>query len=532
MTQTELVQQTLRALASMGVSEFCIAAGARNAPVVAALAASQNVTLWHFFEERSAAFFALGRILESQRPVAVLTTSGTASAELLPAIIEAYYQAQPLIAFTTDRPKTYRGSGAPQAIEQQHLFGPYVITCLDLDLASPLPLTLPSTIRTPLHLNLCLDEPLATDIPGIDFATFTPPQSPPPPQTSPAPLDLTAFSQAQRPAVLVAGLSPADAAAIKPLLLALRAPIIAEATSNLWSPPLYDLALASLLLPASDTTLNRLKPDHLLRIGSVPTSRFWRDLEDLPDLPVINLSRAPFPGLARKENVATHPWSTVASQPSPPRCLAHLPATPASPPFGDFPTSEPALIQTLAQQFLLGSQVFLGNSLPIREFNLNPEPLAPGVHFHANRGANGIDGLISTWLGLAATPGADSWLILGDLSALYDLAGPWVIPQLAPRRRFLVVINNGGGKIFSRVASLRGLPESARSMIENRHHLSFHSVAELWGLSHHLITHPEQLPALLSLPADQTHLIELCPDETATEAFWSAISRTTPFPMG
>jgi 2-succinyl-5-enolpyruvyl-6-hydroxy-3-cyclohexene-1-carboxylate synthase len=521
MTQGDLIHHTLRALATLGVREICIAAGARNAPVVAALAASQNLTLWHFFEERSAAFFALGRILESQRPVAVLTTSGTASAELLPAVIEAYYQAQPLIAFTTDRPKSYRGSGAPQAIEQQHLFGPYVSACLDLDLASPLPLALPPRLNSPLHLNLCLDEPLATDIPGIDFATFTPPPSPPPAPT-PAPLDLTAFSQAQRPAVLVAGLSPADAAAIKPLLLALRAPVIAEATSNLWSPPLYDLALASLLLPASDTTLSRLKPDHLLRIGSVPTSRFWRDLEDRPDLPVINLSRAPLPGLARKENVTTHPWSAVASQPSPPPCLAHLPAAPTSPPFTDFPTSEPALIHTLAQQFLPSSQVFLGNSLPIREFNLTAEPLAPDVHFHANRGANGIDGLISTWLGMAATHGADSWLILGDLSALYDLAGPWIIPQLSSRRRFLVVINNGGGKIFSRVASLRGLPESARSMIENRHHLSFRSVAELWGLSHHLITRPEQLPALLSLPADQTHLIELCPDETATEAFWTA----------
>jgi 2-succinyl-5-enolpyruvyl-6-hydroxy-3-cyclohexene-1-carboxylate synthase len=520
MTQSELVQQTLQALAQIGVREVCIAAGARNAPVVAALTASQNLTLWHFFEERCAAFFALGRILESQRPVAVLTTSGTASAELLPAVIEAYYQAQPLIALTTDRPKAYRGSGAPQAIEQQHLFGPYVSACLDLDTDSPPPLTL-SRPNAPLHLNLCLDEPLATNIPGIDFASVPSAHLPAAAPATP-PLDLSAFIHAQRPAVLVAGLSPADAAAIKPLLIALQAPILAEATSNLWSPPLYDATLAPLLHPACDTTLNRLKPDHLLRIGSVPTSRFWRDLEDRPDLPVINLSRAPFPGLARRENVTTHPWSALTQLALPPACTAPLAPPSSAPPFADFPRSEPALVQALAQQFQPASQVFLGNSLPIREFNLSAAPLAPGVHCHANRGANGIDGLISTWLGLAADSGPDSWLILGDLSALYDLAGPWVLPQLAPRRRFLVVINNGGGKIFSRVASLRHLPESARSMIENRHHLSFRSVADLWGLTHHLITHPDELPALLTLPA-AAHLIEIRPDEAATEAFWAAI---------
>jgi 2-succinyl-5-enolpyruvyl-6-hydroxy-3-cyclohexene-1-carboxylate synthase len=118
MTQAQLLQQTLQTLADLGVREVCVAAGARNAPLVAALLNSRGVKIWNFFEERSAAFFALGRIMADRQPVAVVTTSGTAAAELLPATIEAHYQGLPLVLVTADRPKSYRGSGAPQAIEQ------------------------------------------------------------------------------------------------------------------------------------------------------------------------------------------------------------------------------------------------------------------------------------------------------------------------------------------------------------------------------------------------------------------------------
>ena len=120
---TRIIRSTLTALARMGVAEVCVAAGARNAPLITALMESEGVKVWSFFEERCAAFFALGRIQVDRQPVAVLTTSGTAAAELLPAVIEAHYQGLPLVLITADRPIRYRGSGAPQAIEQKDLFG-------------------------------------------------------------------------------------------------------------------------------------------------------------------------------------------------------------------------------------------------------------------------------------------------------------------------------------------------------------------------------------------------------------------------
>src|SRR5262249_9638323 len=112
--------------------EWCACAGARNSPLFLELLERGDLHTFRFFEERSAAFFALGRIQATGRPVAVLTTSGTAAAELFPAVIEAHYTGAPLVAVTADRPRRYRGTGAPQSIEQVDLYGGYAAASWDL----------------------------------------------------------------------------------------------------------------------------------------------------------------------------------------------------------------------------------------------------------------------------------------------------------------------------------------------------------------------------------------------------------------
>jgi 2-succinyl-5-enolpyruvyl-6-hydroxy-3-cyclohexene-1-carboxylate synthase len=189
-----------------------------------------------------------------------------------------------------------------------------------------------------------------------------------------------------------------------------------------------------------------------------------------------------------------------------------------SPDFRQHPLSEPSWMHHLHQALPAGARVFLGNSLPIREWNLAMSLPAPGIHFYANRGANGIDGLISTFLGVAASNENESWLILGDLSALYDLAAPWILSQLTNPKIRLVIINNGGGKIFSRVASLRDLPANARHIIENRHSMSFEPFAKLWGMDYLLVQNPAALGELPQGPV----ILEIRPDPDQTEAFWTA----------
>jgi 2-succinyl-5-enolpyruvyl-6-hydroxy-3-cyclohexene-1-carboxylate synthase len=144
MTNIALARRIISRLRGEGVEDFCVCGGSRNAPLLAVVGDAYT-----FVDERSAAFFALGRAKRDGRPVAVITTSGTAAAELLPATVEAYYSGVPLVLVTADRPARFRGTAAPQAIEQAGLFGVYAVT--DIDRWDK---------RTPLHINVEFDEPL------------------------------------------------------------------------------------------------------------------------------------------------------------------------------------------------------------------------------------------------------------------------------------------------------------------------------------------------------------------------------------
>ena len=145
MTNIERARKLIERVRDAGVVDFCVCAGSRNSPLIVVLANSAPLS---FVDERSAAFFALGRTKQGHG-CAVVTTSGTAVAELLPAVVEAHYSALPLVLITADRPARFRGSGAPQAIEQSGIFGPYASTSID-----------GWNRKTPLHLNIEFDEPL------------------------------------------------------------------------------------------------------------------------------------------------------------------------------------------------------------------------------------------------------------------------------------------------------------------------------------------------------------------------------------
>jgi 2-succinyl-5-enolpyruvyl-6-hydroxy-3-cyclohexene-1-carboxylate synthase len=145
MTNLAVAREILERVRNAGVTDFCICGGSRNAPLIAVVTGN----VYTFVDERSAAFFALGRVKRDARPVAVITTSGTAAAELLPAAVEAYYCGAPLVLITADRPARFRGTAAPQSIEQVGLFGIYAATDLDR-----------WNRRMPLHINVEFDEPL------------------------------------------------------------------------------------------------------------------------------------------------------------------------------------------------------------------------------------------------------------------------------------------------------------------------------------------------------------------------------------
>ena len=497
MSNLDLSREVLRTLAARGMAEVVLCAGARNAPLVTVLSAADEVRTYSFFDERGAAFFALGRILATGRPVAVITTSGTAVAETLPAVIEADLQGLPLVIISADRPRRYRGTGAPQTITQPGLFSVYVERTLDIEGAWDADAVNEWTARRPLHVNVCFDEPLI-DQPNPRWSCAPEDPTAPPAAGS----TRAATLAARRPLIIASGLTTAEAARVKPWLAGCGRPLWLEATSQLRGDP----DLAELEITGGDAAA--VAHDGIVRVGGVPTLRRWRDLEKT-GLPVAHFSRTPFAGLPGTHRV--HPLTALTE-------LGPFDATDDLGPdraraarldqlLALHPASEPAWVRRLSAWIPRGARVFLGNSLPIREWDL-AAARDRDVAIFANRGANGIDGLISTFAGVA-DPARSNWAVLGDLSTLYDLGGPWALRERPIDDLTIAVINNGGGKIFTR---LFGDPR-----FENRHDLNFAPFAAQWSLTYQAIDDPADQPRVTG-----PRVLEIKPDARETAAFWSA----------
>ncbi len=522
-------QKILEDLCLQGVEEFVFCAGARNSPLVFALDRARGVRAYSLFEERSASFFALGLSRASGRPVAVITTSGTAAAELLPAAIEAFHTGVPLILVTADRPKRLRGTGAPQAIDQTGLFAKFVEQEFDLADAER-PSMAGWSRRAPVHLNVCFDEPLIDEklepfllAPKVLDSFAGRPRVERRDQTSDATEKVAATelkkfltSGPGELLVLVGTLESArERKSVSNFLATLNSPTYLEATSGLREEPeLNELALRSGDKVLS-LALKKFGVKRVLRLGGVPTARVWRDLEEpKADVQTFSLSSLPFPGLSRGQFFCVD-LASVLDALSP---LA--PVKKASPALFEFdrettkkleqllkdePTAEPSLFRALSEKILAGDLTYVGNSLPIREWDLAATPLRAHA-VEANRGVNGIDGQISTYFGLA-TENRASWCVIGDLTAMYDLAAPWAALQKKVGTCTVVVINNGGGKIFQRIFN--------NELFENRHDFDFSNWAAQWRWPYEKWT---RVPAQVT--AGSSRIVELVPDAAATQRFW------------
>ena len=170
LTNLQLAQNVLNELYLQGVRDICVCAGARNSVFLSQLSYANSLfNVYHFFEERCASFFALGKIKKNKKPVAVITTSGTAVANLLPAVVEAYYEQLPLVLITSDRPKSYRGSGAPQSIDQVGIFSTYVTKQYDYDGWDIVRFAIQ---EDPIHLNICFTGALHLTPVALDLVSF------------------------------------------------------------------------------------------------------------------------------------------------------------------------------------------------------------------------------------------------------------------------------------------------------------------------------------------------------------------------
>ena len=310
--------------------------------------------------------------------------------------------------------------------------------------------------------------------------------------------------------------------------LDLAAPVVVEATSGLRE------ALGNLAVMGEDAALKSRPPSKVLRLGGVPSGRFWRDLESLPQVSVWSVCRNGLRGLGREAELTRGMLDRV------------LPALGDVEKIGDvaellegakaraqrieealaaFPDSEQGWMRTLSVYASVAGGVYLGNSLPIREWNACAQWERPVRLVRANRGANGIDGQLSSWLGASADE-EGAWGIFGDLTALYDFAGLKMLAQVETKGRVMAVINNGGGRIFDRVPRLSSMSEQAKGWMAAESTVDFGAVAKAWGMDHLRVTRTDEFDGAGG--DGKAVLLEIVPDAAQTRAFCCSSARPAP----
>lgn len=526
-------------LARAGVRDACVAPGSRSTPLALMLARHESMRVWMHVDERSAAFFALGMARAGGRPVALVCTSGTAAANFLPAVVEARLGCVPLVVLTADRPPELRADvGAPQTIDQSRIFGTHARWFVE----APLPEATPALLRQartlgaravavaraapagPVHVNLPFREPLvprAVRPPSwwdaeSRLAWTGRPDGEPWLRVDEAPRAMdaevaaslaTLLADAARPAIVCG--PHADAALAAPLAALARrldAPLLADALSQLR----FGARADTLVVDSYDAFLrdaaaaDALAPDVVLRVGALPTSRPLQQwLERHASARHVLL------GDGAWQHPSQHSAWVVRAEPA--AACRELDAALATM-LGDTPSadgdwaarwrrvgararaamedvldqhgvSEPRILAELAAALPAGATLWVSSSMPVRDLDTFAARRDVPIRVLANRGANGIDGVVSSALGAAAASEGPTVLVTGDLAFYHDMNG-LLAARLHDLDVTVVLVNNDGGGIFSFLPqgdADRVAPRDFEAIFGTPHGLDFAHAASLYG---------------------------------------------------
>jgi 2-succinyl-5-enolpyruvyl-6-hydroxy-3-cyclohexene-1-carboxylate synthase len=583
MTPTTDTHTMLRAfvdeLARCGMRAACTCPGSRSAPLVLSLAREPRLRCYSHIDERCAGFFALGLAKAARLPVAVACTSGTAAAQLLAAAVEAREARVPLLLLTADRPAELRENGAGQAIDQLKLYGSAAKWFFEVELPGAEPEHL-RWIRTlacrayatalegapgAVHLNFPLREPLVCeqelppDASGrADGGPFLRRHPAPPGEVEME--TLRELASGSRRGVIVAGRhereQPLGAAAAE-LARAAGWPLLADPLSGARRGGAaiahYDAILRH------EPALAGLQPDLVVRVGDLPVSKPLRGwLASLAGAPQVALD---------PEGAWQDPASTLSASLAlePARALERLALEiPEGDPdwldgwrsadelaaeaiagvLGTAGLSEPAVAAELGVLLPKGSTLFVASSMPVRDIETFWPVRSDPPRVLCNRGANGIDGIVSSAFGTAAAGDGPTVLMIGDVALAYDIGGLLASARLGLKLT-IVLLDNGGGGIFDFLpvsgasAALAedpsAAPGSEDSDIYTRHvatptGLSFSRAASLYGLDHEHATDMRGFRLALerALAAERSAIVEVRGERAANvrlhRQVWEAVA--------
>ena len=488
-------------LYAYGVREVVISPGSRSTPLAIAFEAHPNIKTWIHPDERSAAFFALGLIKGSERPVAILCTSGTAAANYTPAIAESQISRIPLIVLTSDRPHELRSVGAPQAINQVNMFANYINFQFDMPVADGSQEML-NTInyqmqiasqylygphRGPIHFNLPFREPLTPDLEMTENLKSEH-KILPHYQKNIDIQDIKNILKDKKGLIIVGDMQHQAVDQILTYATIHDLPILADPLSQLrkYNHPnvitTYDLLYRSHLNIDADFIIRVGKPviskklnQWLTRTNAFQILVQNNDKIDVfPTPPHISyeISANDFfrslvnePTVNRKDWIER--WQSIEAQ-SRKAITQHMSQA----------TDESAFVSTLIQKLTKDDALFVSNSMPIRD--VDNLLFDSEVEVYANRGANGIDGVISTALGMAVHKRVT--LLIGDLAFYHDMNG-LLMAKLNDIHINIVILNNDGGGIFSYLPQKTAAEQYFERLFGTPTGLNFEYTAMLYDFS-------------------------------------------------
>ncbi len=534
-------------LVAAGVREAVVCPGSRSTPLALALRTAPGLRVRVLIDERAAGFFALGMARTSRRPVVLLATSGTAVVEFAPAVVEAQLSRAPLVVLTADRPAELRDRGAPQTIDQTHLYGRAAKWFTELPPLDGTDATLahwrwvaaravamaaegpagPVQVNAPFREPLLPDGPLAgdADAPARPFAAVV---------AGRRTLDDGALGElgarlasAQR-GLIIAGPDddPALPAALAQLARVTGFPIIADPLSGLRT-GLHDRSMVvtrgdQLVRPGP--WIEAHSPDLVLRTGAMPTSKPLVGLLERarPELVVLD-GDAGWREAALVPATFVHADATTTAQALAARLAGSPRSRPADPAWtADWLEAERAATEAMADWLnaldepfegapwpLLaaalpdGAVLWAASSMPVRDMDAWLPSTDRAIAVRSNRGANGIDGVVSTALGSAAVADGPVALVVGDIAFLHDL-NALVAARLHGLSATIVLVNNDGGGIFSFLPQAQpaaavpgsGLPDHYEELFGTPHGIDVGPAVTALGGEHRVVAHADLGPAI------------------------------------
>lgn len=522
-------QAMIAGFVAAGTTEAVISPGSRSTPLALAMLRQPELRCHVAVDERSAAFFALGIAKASRQPVLLLATSGTAPANWPPAVIEASQSGIPLILLSADRPAELQGCGANQTINQLGLFGSHVRASHALGVpengfdAGYLHRFAARAFEQatwphpgPVHINQPFREPLvpqgATTVARAPAAIRISR-----PVLQSAATDIADLAQriSTRPGVIVCGemaARPETCKAIAALAARLNCPILAEPLSGLrfGEHDRSHLCVRYNSWLADPGWVDQHSAEWVLRFGAFPVTRHLQNY--VASIHTTHALVEPWPRWTDPAHRLTH---LLRAEPVD-VCAALLAEMPEPAPAGWQPAfaereaaaaenAEAGHIGVLLDELPDGTALFVGNSLAIRQMDTHSDCGSKTIHFYGNRGASGIDGNISTAMGIAAVHGSVVAL-LGDLTCQHDLGG---LALAQGRDAVIVAVNNAGGGIFDHLPQ-RDLPEFEPGW-RTPQQINFEHAALTFGLGYGCAESNAKFRNMLraALLASGPHLIEL-----------------------